>query len=97
MARVDFAAGASCLAPDNAPMKVLSRFQLFVERARRDYKQDPDAMEAFKKNFPARVAEVRTELAPGVDDDDGPVREMPSLTHAVLPKHPESRARRAPT
>ena len=29
------------------------------------YKQDPDAMEAFKKNFADRVAEIRAELAPG--------------------------------
>jgi transposase len=29
------------------------------------YKQDADAMEAFKKNFANRVAEVRAKLAPG--------------------------------
>ena len=29
------------------------------------YKQNAEAMEAFKKNFPARVAEVRAKLAPG--------------------------------
>ena len=29
------------------------------------YKQDPDAMEAFKKNFAVRMAEVRAKLAPG--------------------------------
>ena len=29
------------------------------------YKQDPEAMEAFKKTFPPRVAEVRAKLAPG--------------------------------